>query len=222
MKIIGVIPARSGSKRIPNKNIRILNDKPLIAYTIQAGLNSNLDKIIVSTDSEEIAVISKDLGAEVIMRSADLSADQTPTLPVIQDAIDKIDGSYEAVMTLQPTSPLRTSQHINDAIDLFKSDKHADSLVSVVKIPHNFVPEKLMKFDGKYLVDFIQPKRSQDVEPFYARNGAAIYITKTSKINKYIFGGVVLPFFMKKEDSVDLDDNYDWRVIESLMSQIVN
>jgi N-acylneuraminate cytidylyltransferase len=74
-----------------------------------------------------------------------------------------------------------------------------------------------MKYDGRYLVDFIQPKRSQDVDLFYARNGAAIYITKTSKLNEYIFGGVVLPFFMNKEDSVDLDDNFDWKVIETLM-----
>jgi len=90
MKILGVIPARSGSKRVANKNIKNLNGKPLIAYTIEAALNSNLDQVIVSTDSEEIASISKDYGAEVLMRSASLSNDLAPTLPVIQDAVKKI------------------------------------------------------------------------------------------------------------------------------------
>jgi CMP-N,N'-diacetyllegionaminic acid synthase len=217
MKILGVIPARSGSKRVTNKNIKKLNGKPLIAYTIEAALNSNLDQVTVSTDSEEIASISKDYGAEILMRSDSLSNDLAPTLPVIQDAVKKINVNFDAVMTLQPTSPLRTYLHINQAIKIFMNDINADSLVSVVKVPHSFIPEKLMKYDGKYLVDFNQPKRSQDLNAIYARNGAAIYLTKIPKLKEYIFGGVVLPYFMEKEDSFDIDDEFDWKVIEAFI-----
>ena len=141
MKILGVIPARGGSKGIPKKNIKLLNGKPLIAYTIEVALASNLDKVVVSTDCEEIASISKEYGADVIMRSENLAQDNTPTLPVLKDTINKIDSEYDAVMTLQPTSPFRTTKHIDEAIELFTSDKEADSLVSVVEVPHNFMPE---------------------------------------------------------------------------------
>ena len=217
MKILGVIPARAGSKRVANKNIKILNGKPLIAYTIEAALNSNLNRIVVSTDSEEIASISIECGAEVLMRSDNLSNDHAPTLPVIQDVVRKINVTFDAVMTLQPTSPMRTNLHINQAIEIFKNDNSADSLVSVVRVPHSFVPEKLMKYDGKYLTDFNQPKRSQDVSTIYARNGAAIYLTKTPNLREYIIGGVVLPYFMTKEDSFDIDDDFDWKLTEAFM-----
>ena len=151
MKILGIIPARGGSKGIPKKNIKLLNGKPLIAYTIEAALASNLDRVIVSTDCKEIAGISKEYGAEVIIRSFNLAEDTTPTLPVLQHVVSKLEVEFDAVMTLQPTSPLRTSKHINEAIELFESDKEVDSLVSVVEVPHNYMPEKLMSFDGKYL-----------------------------------------------------------------------
>lgn len=214
--IIGVIPARSGSKGIPKKNIRLLKGKPLIAYTIEAALLSRLDRVIVSTDCKEIADISKTYGAEVFIRPSNLALDTTPTLPVIKDLVEKLDKNYEAVMTLQPTSPLRTWQHINAAIDMFIKDKEADSLVSVVEVPHNFMPEKLMTFNGKYLSGTTAIKRRQEIQAIYARNGAAIYITRTKKLNDYIFGGKILPFFMDKLSSFDLDDEEDWSIIEKL------
>jgi CMP-N-acetylneuraminic acid synthetase len=199
------------------KNVKQLNGKPLIAYTIEAALASNLDKIVVSTDCKEIAKISREYNAEVIMRSGKLAQDDTPTLPVLQDLIPKIADKYDAVMTLQPTSPLRTVSHINEAISTFIDDATADSLVSVVKTPHNFMPEKLMTYDGKYLTGNNMVKRRQDMGVAYARNGAAIYITKTEKLDQYIFGGKILPFFMSKLESIDIDDIEDWRIVEHLM-----
>lgn len=144
MKILGIIPARGGSKGIPRKNIKLLNGKPLIAYTIEAALASNLDRVIVSTDCKEIAGISKEYGAEVMMRPSHLAEDKTPTLPVLQDVILKLNEKFDAVMTLQPTSPLRTVEDINKSIEIFSSDKDADSLVSVLEVPHNYMSEKLM------------------------------------------------------------------------------
>ena len=214
MKILGIIPARGGSKGIPRKNIKLLNGKPLIAYTIEAALASNLDRVIVSTDCKEIAGISKEYGAEVIIRSFNLAEDTTPTLPVLQHVVSKLEVEFDAVMTLQPTSPLRTSKHINEAIELFESDKEVDSLVEV---PHNYMPEKLMSFDGKYLTGNREVKRRQEISTMYARNGAAIYITKTEKLGEYIFGGKILPYFMSKIKSFDIDDMEDWEIVERII-----
>jgi CMP-N,N'-diacetyllegionaminic acid synthase len=135
----------------------------------------------------------------------------------LQDVVGRISEKYDAVMTLQPTSPLRSVKNIDEAIKLFESDKEADSLVSVVEVPHNFMPEKLMDLDGKYLTGSCEVRRRQEIKPVYARNGASIYITKVSKLSKYIFGGKQLPFFMKKINSIDIDDMEDWELIEKLM-----
>lgn len=217
MKILGIIPARGGSKGIPKKNIKLLNGKPLIAYTIEAALTSNLYRVIVSTDCEEISNISKEYGAEVMMRPSHLAEDKTPTLPVLQDVILKLNEKFDAVMTLQPTSPLRTLEDINKSIEIFSSDKEADSLVSVVEVPHSYMPEKLMSLNGKYLTGNSQVKRRQEVSTIYARNGAAIYITKTEKLSEYIFGGKILPYFMSKIKSFDIDDIEDWKIVERLI-----
>ncbi|MAD40838.1 MAG: hypothetical protein CL623_00395 [Arcobacter sp.] len=217
MKILGIIPARGGSKGIPKKNIKLLNGKPLIAYTIEAALNSNLNRVIVSTDCEEIAIISKEYGVEVMMRPSRLSEDKTPTLPVLQDVVAKLDDEFDAVMTLQPTSPLRKIEDINNSIETFSRDKKADSLVSVVETPHNYMPEKSMSFDGNYLSGNNKIKRRQDVSTIYSRNGAAIYITKTEKLHKYIFGEKILPYFMKKINSFDIDDMEDWEIVSKIV-----
>lgn len=214
MKILGIIPARGGSKGIPKKNIKLLNGKPLIAYTIEAGLKSNLNKVVVSTDCNEIAAISKEYGCEVIMRPINLAKDETPTLPVLQDVVEKIDENFDSIMTLQPTSPLRNYKHINEAISLYKKDKDADSLVSVVEVMHSFMPNKLMSFNGKYLSGNNEIFRRQESQVMYARNGAAIYITRLKNLKEFIFGGKIVPYFMKKTVSFDLDDKEDWEILE--------
>ena len=106
MKILGIIPARGGSRGIPKKNIKLLNGKPLIAYTIEASLSSKLDRVVVSTDCEEIAEVSRRYGAEVFMRPSELAKDNTPTLPVLQNVALNTNECFDAIMTLQPTSPL--------------------------------------------------------------------------------------------------------------------
>ena len=120
-------------------------------------------------------------------------------------------------MLLQPTSPLRTNVHINQAIKLFMSDDHTDSLVSVVEIPHNFTADKQMTYDGVYLSVERNIKRRQDVATRYARNGAAIYMTKYERVHEYILGGNILPFFMSKLESFDIDDMDDWIIVDGLL-----
>ncbi|MCP4179608.1 MAG: acylneuraminate cytidylyltransferase family protein [bacterium] len=226
MNILGIIPARGGSKGIPKKNIKLLNGKPLIYYTIEAAKRSKLKRIIVSTEDPEIEEVSKRLGVEVIKRSASLSEDDTPTQPVLIDALDKIGEDFDAVMTLQATSPLRDFNHINEAIELFSINSEADSLVSVVKIPHNMTPVSIMKESEGFLYSYIDKGseilRRQDKPIYYARNGAAIYITRISKIKDYIFGGKILPYFMNKLESVDIDDVDDWVLAELILKNREN
>ena len=218
MKTLGIIPARGGSKGVPKKNIKLLNGKPLIAYTIEAALSSSLSRVIVSTDCDSIAEVSRRYGAEVFMRPSELAKDNTLTLPVLQNVVLNTNECFDAVMTLQPTSPLRTVKHIDESIKLFVDDKGADSLVSVIKVPHNFMPEKLMTISGQYISGDTGPKRRQDISLMYARNGAAIYITKFKKIEEYIFGGNILPYCMGKIESIDIDDLEDWELVEKIIN----
>lgn len=222
MKIIGIIPARGGSKGIPRKNIRHLCNLPLLAYSIQAAQNSNLTKYLVSTDDDEIASIATSLGASIVRRPKELSLDNTPTLPVIQHALSTFSEQFDAIMILQPTSPLRTAKHINEAIELFQRHPTADSLVSIVRVQHNFSPASLMKKKGEWLSDYshepaVNLLRRQEKPEFWARNGAAIYITKSKNIDKFIIGGNILAYEMNKLESIDIDDEEDWILAELLM-----
>lgn len=213
MRSVGIIPARGGSKGIPRKNVYSIHGKPLIAYTIEAALQSSLDAVYVSSEDDEILDIAGALGATGIRRPDYLARDDSPSLPVIQHVCESIEGPIEYVVTLQPTSPLRTHLHIDEALELFKADSEANSLVSVIQVPHNMIPESIMFIDEetRYLKPFMNAKlyRRQDKNLYYARNGAAIYITKHKNISQYIWGGKILAYQMNEIDSLDIDEEND-------------
>lgn len=217
MKSIAIIPARGGSKGIPKKNIKDLCGKPLLQYTIEAARNSRIDVVVVSTDCLEIKQVAELLGCRVIMRPDHLATDTAGTLAVLQHAVSQVDGYFDFVVTLQPTSPLRTHVHINEALSLIENDSNADSLVSVVKVPHNFSISKQMLLNDNYLLGEVKVKRRQDVKVMYARNGAGIYITRTRHLLKFIFGGNLLPYEMDKVASLDIDDIEDWQLVEKII-----
>lgn len=224
MKSIGIIPARGGSKGIPHKNVVELAGRPLIAYTIEEALKSSLDKVVVSTDCEKISEVVLEYGVEVIKRPQNLSGDQTPTLPVIQHAIESLKMKFDLIATLQPTSPLRKAKHIDEAMDLIKKYEDADSLVSVVKVPHNMVPNSLM-IKKQDIVETLEDAnesilRRQDKSSFYARNGAAIYLTKYEKIKNYIFGGKIVGYEMNRIEGIDIDDSSDLQLAEIYLKYI--
>ncbi len=184
MKILAIVPARGGSKGIPQKNIYPLCNKPLIYYTIKAVQKSKMiTRAILSSDSEEILNLSADYGLEApFVRPAELAQDDTPALPVIKHAVQWLEenDNYRAdyIILLQPTSPLRTEKHIDEALaKLLNSD--ADSVVSVVEAPHNCTPNSIMKLEGKYLSSYLPSDENfhlRQLKPvYYARNGAAIY-----------------------------------------------
>ena len=227
MRLLAVIPARGGSKGVPMKNTRPLAGKPLIAYTIEAARAArSIERFVVSTEDEKIARVSRKLGAEVIMRPPGLAGDTTPTLPVLQhavDALEKQNHSYDAVVTLQPTSPLRLAGHIDEAAAIFAADSTADSLVSCLEVPHIFHPRSVMRLNSDgYLEPYLdsrQPLRRQDKETVFARNGAAIYITRIHRLSDYIFGGRLIAYPMASEVSMDIDDMADFAAAETILGK---
>lgn len=217
MKTVAIIPARGGSKGIKEKNSVRLRGKYLIDYTIVAALESDVDEVIVSTDSKKIKDIASAYGISIVDRPAELSGDDAKTIDAIQHAVRMQAQQYDAVVTLQPTSPLRSAASINTALKLFERDVNADSLVSVTELPHNFLPEKLMTLNENYLVGDTNPKARQNSRKLYARNGAAIYITRMNRIHQYLLGGNILPFLMSKIESFDIDDHEDLEIAEKLL-----
>ena len=222
MRLFAIIPARGGSKGVPRKNILPLAGRPLIAYSIAAGQAArSVDRLVVSTDDAEIADVSRGFGAEVRLRPAPLAADDTPTRDVLQHVVEELarEGYRpDAVLTLQPTSPLRTARHIDEATALFAADAQADSLVSCIDVPHIFHPRSVMRKNAAgYLVPYLedkQPSRRQDKEPVFARNGAAIYITRTNRLKDYVFGGKLIAYMMDPNCSLDIDTVDDFVAAE--------
>ena len=218
MNFIAIIPARSGSKGIRDKNIVNFDGKPLIYWTINVALRCKfIDRVVVSTDSPRIKDVSEKFGASVpFLRPKKISGDKAKTLSAVKYTLKKLENEenyiHDYIVTLQPTSPLREKDDLENAIKTILADKKADSLVSCVKVPHNFLPESLMQLDGKYIKNFSKDKnnfRRQDKKTLFARNGAAIYITKSKNISKYLLGGNILPYFMHYSNSIDIDTKED-------------
>jgi CMP-N-acetylneuraminic acid synthetase len=229
-KFLGIITARGGSKGIPKKNIKNMAGKPLIQYTFDAVKNSKLlTRCIVSSDDDEIINFSKSQSIEApFKRPKELATDQAQSVDVLIHAVNFLfnqeDYVPDYIVTLQPTSPLRTGEDIDRAIDIIIKDRDADSLVSVIKVPHNFNPYSIMEISEKYLQPYIKEKmimRRQDKPKFFARNGAAIYITCYDLLmnEKKIIGEKCKPYFMPKERSIDIDDYIDWNITELLIEK---
>lgn len=223
--MLAVIPARGGSKGVPGKNIKMLAGKPLISYTIKAALESGIfKKVIVSTDSREIADIAVRHGAETpFLRPKEISGDLTSSDDVILHALSyyKENGiEFEEVCKLQPTSPFRDGDHLKEAYKLFCSKK-ADFLVSVCECEHSPLWSGIIGEDLR-LDDFIseEAKRAcrQDLPTYYRLNGA-IYMGKTEKFtkNKSFLGKNCIAYIMKQEESVDIDSELDFAFAEIMM-----
>ena len=218
------IPARGGSKRLPNKNILPLAEKPLIAWSINAAIGSKyVDNIFVSTDDQRIAGVSKEHGVDVPeLRPKELASDTATTESVLFYTLDKFGKDADIVLILQPTSPLRTSEHIDKALELFIK-KNASSVVSVTECEHSPLWANTLPNDGN-MNDFIRSEalhRSQDLDVFYRLNGA-IYIYDVSKIRdagelKYTAG--TYAYKMDNCYSVDIDTSFDFDIANFLLSK---
>lgn len=216
MKKLGLIPARGGSKGVPKKNLFPINGKPLLAYTIEAALTSQvLTKTIVSSDSEEILSVAKQYGAQGVLRPGDLAKDLTPSEPVIEHAIrylNNLDEFFDIIVLLQATSPLRDGKDIQRALTLFESS-NATSLFSVYEPEHSPYKAFILTDQGYLtgLVDNEAPfKRRQDLPTTYMPNGA-IYITYCESFLRTgsLFTEQTIPYVMPARMSLDIDTLQD-------------
>lgn len=222
MKKIAIIPARAGSKGLPNKNVLMLEDKPLMAYTIEAALESKeFDRVIVSTDSLEYKYIAEKFGAEVLMRDAELASDTASSFVVIEDILRKI-PNIDYFVLLQVTSPFRNYNHIRESINLFEKNYNKyDFLVSMQKSDKPSFLIKPIEEDGslkeynKNLSNYTRQKYKE-----YHPNGA-IYIGKIKEylLQKHFLGNKSLAYFMNKEDSIDIDDTLDFEFALNILKK---
>lgn len=221
-KVMAIIPARGGSKRLPRKNVLSLNGKPLIAWTIEAAQKSKyIDTVFVSTDDPEIADVSQKFGVDVPeLRPEKLASDTATTESVLFYTLNKFGSDVDIIVILQPTSPLRTAQHIDEALELFIK-KEAFSVVSVTPCEHSPLWANTLPKDGS-MRGFLRPEalqRSQDLEEFYRLNGA-LYFFDVDKLNN--IGGILYTsesfcYVMSNNVSIDIDNRLDFELVEFFM-----
>ncbi|TLS35166.1 cytidylyltransferase domain-containing protein [Pseudalkalibacillus caeni] len=226
MNYVAVIPARGGSKGVPNKNIRLIDGKPLIAWSIEQALEcEEIDRVIVSTDSEEIAQIAKQYDGEVpFMRPGYLAEDTTATEPVLIHAVEWLEQnenySTDAVVLLQPTSPVRKTGRLSQGIQQFESEK-ADSLLSVCENHHFFW---VNKEEPEALYNYKNRPRRQDIQPEdrWCRENGSIYITNKEVLlnNKNRLGGNISMFLMDEEESWEIDSLTDFKIVEIFLKEL--
>jgi CMP-N-acetylneuraminic acid synthetase len=229
MKVLGLIMARGGSKGVPRKNIRPLNGKTLIEYAAENALQAEtLSRVILSTEDDKIAEIGRNCGLEVpFMRPPELALDTTPSLPVVRHAILKLEAAgdfYDAVCLLQPTNPLRRAADIDACVALFIESK-ADSVVSVLRVPHEYNPKWVFWKNGGGKMSLstgdteIIPRR-QDLPPAFHRDGS-VYVTRSEIIinQRSLYGKNLLGYEISPEFSANIDTEDDWRKVEKRLSE---
>jgi D-3-phosphoglycerate dehydrogenase / 2-oxoglutarate reductase len=230
MNTLGVILARGGSKGIPNKNIKPIHGKPLIAYTIEAGLKSNVfSELIVSTDSEEIARIAEEFGALVpFMRPDELAGDTVWSRDALKHAVlesEKIfEKEYDYVIELPCIAPLRNEVHIQESYAMLSENK-SDSVTSVAQMGDKH-PVRMKRIVDGLLKDFTtefpegEGSRRQDLEPCYIRNGAIYAMTRDCIVNKFSrHGDSCRPYIMDDESSVNIDAMIDFKLAEIIIDE---
>lgn len=228
-KILAIIPARAGSKRLPGKNSKTLCGKPLVQWTIEAAQQTpQISEIIVSTDSENIADIAKECGVPVpFLRPDSISGDKATAIDVVSHTVEYLKNqgkSFDYIVWLQPTSPLRTKENIQQAIQLLK-DKSAAGVISVCECDHSPMWSNTLQPDGNmqnFLSNFVKKNpRSQALPTYYRLNGA-IYIANVEDLLKqetFFLEDKLFSYIMKREDSVDIDHHLDFKLAEILLSE---
>lgn len=229
MNVLGLIPARGGSKGVPRKNIRLLAGKPLLAYTAESALAANrLTRILLSTDDEEIAEVGRSCGLEVpFLRPAELAEDTTPTLPVVQHAVQFLEAQgeqFDAICLLQPTNPLRLSSDIDGCIELMERTE-ADTVFTMLAVPAEHNPHWVyfQHADGSLYLSTGETgpiPRRQSLPPAFHREGS-VYVTRRDVVmlNHSLYGARVLGYEMAQTRSVNIDTLVDWAKAEQIISQ---
>ena len=224
--VLGLIPARAGSKGIPGKNTRLLHGRPLLAYTVQVARESGvIDRLVLSTEDKEIAAVGRAEGVEVpFLRPADLAADSSPMIDVVQHALSELDSKGwepEIVVLLQPTSPLRESARVKQAVNMLRAEA-CDSVVTVVELARHLSPDYVMRIEHGRLEPFLATgsavTRRQDARLAYVRDGS-VYAFWRETVSKYgsIYGQDCRALVIPSAEAVTLDVPSDWIEAESEM-----
>jgi CMP-N,N'-diacetyllegionaminic acid synthase len=229
MKLLAVIPARGGSKSVPRKNIALMAGKPLLAYTVGEALKVlAITDLVVSTDDEEIAALARSMGAQVpFMRPPEFATDQAQSAPMLRHCLLAMEAQrglrYDAVMLLQPTTPLREASHIEAAIGILSSHE-CDSVVSVVCVG-GYHPFRMKRLVGNRLINFIDQgfedmRPRQVLPPVYIRNGA-VYLSRRYVVadQEQVVGPSCIGFEMGAEESVNIDNRLDFKLAEILLRE---
>jgi CMP-N,N'-diacetyllegionaminic acid synthase len=227
MRVLGLIPARGGSKGIPRKNIKLLAGKPLLQYTAAAALSAELlSDIILSTEDPEIAEVGRRSGIEVpFLRPAELATDQSPTLPVVRHALSWLEDRgrrYDAVCLLQPTNPFRRSLDIDGCIELLESTD-ADSVVTVLPVPAEYNPHWVYFRDASGTLRLSTGEkeplpRRQSLPAAFHREGS-VYVTRTEIVmeSNSLYGERVAGYVIDAEQHVNIDEHEDWERAEVML-----
>ncbi len=220
--VVGIVPARGGSRGLPGKHLRLVAGRPLIDWTFEAARSSRrLDRVVLSTDDEAIAAHARTLGVDVpFLRPAALAADETPMVDVLRHAVAELTAQGappDVVVLLQPTSPLRTAAHIDAALDLLERSG-ADAVVSVVEVPHRFNPVSVLRIEADRVAPWLDGPavtRRQDKPHVVARNGPAVLAVRAHVVAEgRLYGPDTRALPMRDEDSIDVDTAWELAVAE--------
>lgn len=227
MRVIGIITARGGSKGIPEKNIADLCGKPLLTYTARAALSSKrLTRVVLSTDSPKIAAVGRACGLDVpFMRPPELAMDDTPTIPVLQDVVSRLEREgerYDAIFTLQPTNPLRRTDDIDGAIELMEHTG-ADSVISFVDVGEKHPSRmKLIDEQGRVVdppfAELFEGQRRQDLPNLFLREGS-VYLTRRDLLMKEnsLKGKDCRAWIIAEDRAINIDTPYDLFLADQLL-----
>lgn len=216
LRVLALIPARGGSKGVPQKNLRLLAGQSLVERAFRVAESSGVAKqIVLSTDSEEIAEHARSFGLEVpFLRPAELATDSAGMLGVVQHALEATPGEFDAVLLLQPTSPLRTSEHLRTGVAMLDGN---DSVCTVNEVPRVFSPHYVLKEVDGLMMPFMDGpavQRRQDVPPVYSREGT-LYLTRTDVVRSgSLYGERCRGWVLPVEQSLSIDTEADWQEAE--------
>jgi CMP-N,N'-diacetyllegionaminic acid synthase len=222
MRVLGIIPARGGSKGVPRKNVRPLGGKPLICHSIDAAKASkSVTHFLVSTDDPEITEVAKSWGAEVLPRPAELAQDKTPMPDVIYHVLKERGGGFDIILLLQPTCPQRTGEDIDIALAAF-GDPQVQSVMSVYQVEDHHPGRMYRTLDGRLAPLFPEwiAARRQDLLPIYHRNGA-IYACRADHFQRtgFLWDDRPFPYVMPRSRSLNIDDPFDFEIAEFFYSR---
>jgi len=228
LKVLGIVPARRGSKRLPRKNMQLLGSKPLVAWSIEAARGARrLDRLVVSSDDPEVLDLAARYDATLpLVRPAELAADDSPAIDYVRHAVAELEGAgqgpFDAIAILQPSSPFTASTDIDATIELLAASG-ADSAVSVVQLDHAIHPLKMKVLDGNRLLPYLEEERGRmaahELPEIYVRN-CSVYVTRRASIERgLVIGDDCRGYVMPRERSLDINEELDLQFAEFLLSR---